>query len=198
VRLALGVIASLAVACVSTGCGSEPPCRRQGILCENLPQPKTFRLNWVERAPNGAAVFRVRRITVGAQGWTLTASVTNGSPSTFTFPKGGLRSPISFGLGVFTTQLPRRVEDPGNYLLRPKTVQPPFPEALGPGETWSGTMTSAVPPRPQRWLRVLFGVFFWEGKPPYEDYGPFFAWQTSHAVQMPPKRGADAPAPPEG
>ena len=98
-RLALAVIASVAVASVSTGCGSKPPCLRQGILCENLPKTKAYRVNWVERAPQNAAIFRVRHITVGAHGWTIDASITNGSPQTFTFPKGGPRSPISMGLG---------------------------------------------------------------------------------------------------
>jgi len=195
VRLTLGVIASLAVAFSSVGCGGgSTPCRRQGVLCENLPKTKVYRLNWVERAPRGSAVFRVNRIEVGASGWKMTASVTNGSPKTFTFPTGGPRSPMSFGLGVFDTQLPTRIEDPGNYLLRPRTVQPPFPAALAPGETWSGTMASAVPPRPRRWLRALFGAFFWKGKPPY-DFEQFFAWQTSHTVQMPPRRGSEAAEP---
>jgi hypothetical protein len=195
VRLALGLLAVLATSSISAGCGSTRLCHRQGILCENLPQTKAYTVSWVERAPQDAAIFRVRKITVGAHGWTIEASVENGSPSTFTFPTGGARSPISFGLGVFTTQLPRRVEDPGNYLLRPRTVEPPFPAKLGPGQKWSGTMSSPVPPRPNRWLRVLFGVFFWEGKPPYPDYGKYFAWQTSGAVQAPPPRGPDAPEP---
>jgi hypothetical protein len=195
VRLALGLLVLLAAASISAGCGSEPPCLRQGILCENLPQTKSYSVTWVERAPQNAAIFRVRKITVGAHGWTIDASITNGSPSTFTFPTGGLRSPISFGLGVFTTLLARRVEDPGNYLLRPRAVQPPFPAELGPGATWRGQMSSPVPPRPNRWLRVLFGVFFWKGKPPYEDYGKYFAWQTAHTVQAPPPRGPEAPEP---
>ena len=194
-RLVLGVFATLLFASsVSAGCGGEEPCRRHGVLCENLPRTKVYRLKWVERAPNGVAVFRVRRISVGAHGWTIRGSVTNGAPKTFTFPKGGPRSPISFGLGVFTTRLPRRVEDPGNYLLKAQTVQPPFPEELRPGETWSGTMASTVPPRANRWLRVLFGVFFWKGEPPY-DFEPYFAWQTNHTVPVPPPRGREAPEP---
>lgn len=180
---------------VTVGCGSDKPCRRHGVLCENLPRTEVYRLDWVDRAPRGAAVFRVRRIEVGAHGWKIDASVANGSPKTFTFPKGGPRSPLSFGLGVFNSPLPRRVETSGNYLLKPQTVRPPFPKQLGPGETWRGTLASSVPPRPKRWLRVLFGVFFWKGEPPYDDFGPFFAWQTGDTVQAPPPRGPDAEDP---
>jgi hypothetical protein len=194
VRLALGLLASLAVMSVSAACGGEKPCTRHGVRCENLPRTKVYRLDWADRAPRGAAVFRVSRIEVGAHGWTIDASVTNGSRKTFAFPKGGASSPLSFGLGVFSTRLPRRVEESGNYLLKPRTVRPPFPTQLRPGQTWSGTLASSVPPRASRWLRVLFGVFFWEGKPPY-DFGPFFAWQTSKTVQSPPPRGPNAAEP---
>ena len=131
---------------------------------------------------------------MGANGWMIAASVTNRAPKAFTFPTGGPRSPLSFGLGVFTTEFQAPVEDPGNYLLKPTTVEPPFPAQLGPGETWRGTMKGTVPPRANRWLRVLFGVFFWKGKPPY-DFGRYFAWETGHTVKMPPPRGPDAAEP---
>jgi hypothetical protein len=192
------VLASLVLVLLPVGCGSEKLCLRHGVRCENLPQRKVYSVNWVERAPQGAAVFRVRRIEVGASGWKIRASVTNGAPKPFTFPKGTPTSPVSFGLGVFSTRLPRRVEDPGNYLLRPMKVEPPFPAELAPGESWSGTMSSTVPPRPRRWLRVLFGVFFWKGKPPLPDYGPYFAWQTNHTVEAPPPRGPGSEEPGEG
>ena len=79
-RLAFGLIA-LAVVSAAAGCGgSDPPCRRHGVLCENLPQTRVYDVDWVERAPRGSAVFRVRRIEVGANGWKIDASVTNGSP----------------------------------------------------------------------------------------------------------------------
>ncbi len=196
-RFAVGVLASLALV-VSAGCGGgEKLCLRHGVRCENLPKRKVYSLNWIERAPHGAAVFRVRRIEVSASGWKIRASITNGAPRTFAFPTGGQRSPLSFGLGVFSTQLPRRVEDFGNYLLKPQKIVPPFPRELTPGHTWSGTMSSDVAPRPRRWLRVLFGVFFWKGKAP-EDYGRYFEWQTSHTVKGPPPRGRAAPEPGAG
>jgi hypothetical protein len=197
VRFAVGVLASLALV-LSPGCGGgEKLCLRHGVRCENLPQRKVYSLDWIERTPRGAAVFRVRRIEVGANGWKVRASVTNGAPRTFRFPTGGPRSPISFGLGVFNGPLPRRVEEAGNYLLRPQKVEPPFPAELAPGKTWRGTMSSSVAPRPRRWLRVLFGVFFWKGKAPY-DLGPYFAWQTGNTVQAPSARGPGAPEPGAG
>jgi hypothetical protein len=191
VRFALCSLAAFAVV-ASTSCGgATKPCIEHGVACERLPRAKTYSLNWVERAPHKAATFRVHRIHVDSNGWNVRLSITNGAPRAFTFPRGGARSPISFGLGVFDSPLPRRVEDPGNYLLRPTKIAPAFPGELAPGETWTGTLAGDAPPRTNRWLRVLFGVFFWKGEPPY-DFGPFFAWQTNHVVKTPPPVGAAA------
>src|SRR6476619_412902 len=114
-----------------SGCGgSGKPCLYKGIKCENLPQHKVLHVNWNERASldgNPLATFRVRTIEVKPRGWTITASFTNTSPRTFTFPRGGARSPRVFGLGVFVSALPQRIENAGNYLLKAQTVTPKFP-----------------------------------------------------------------------
>jgi hypothetical protein len=70
-------------------------------------------------------------------------------------------------------------------------VKPGFPRELAPGQSWNGTMTSDEPPRNKRWLRVLFGAFFWKGKPPY-GLLPFFVWQTTRTVQAPGPVGTPA------
>jgi hypothetical protein len=195
VRTPVRRLAFLAVlALVSPACGgTKKVCIAHGIKCENLPRHKVYDVNWTEHADVGPtkpiAVFRVRRIEVGPDGWKLTASFTNASRVTFRMPAGGASSPKDFGLGVFTTRLPERIEEPGNYLLKAETVTPPFPRELHAGQTWNGTMASSEPPRSSRWLRVLFGVFFWTGKPPYTGLGPYFVWQTSHTVQAPPPVG---------
>jgi hypothetical protein len=191
VRFLTSVIAAAACALALTGCAGSPDiCIKHGQRCENLPRPKIYRLNWSEPAEK-VAVFRVRRLEVTQNGWSVTASITNTSKGTFRFPTGGPSSPNSFGLGVFTTRLPRRIETVGQYLLSPDKVNPAFPKQLGPGETWSGTMSGNEPPRSNRWLRVLFGVFFWNGKPPSADVGQFFAWQTEHTVRAPAPVGPD-------
>jgi hypothetical protein len=181
---------------VLAGCGGgKKECLYHGIRCENLPQHRLFRVNWNENvsleANQPIARFRVRSIEVRPRGYTISASITNTSPQTFTFPTGGPRSPRNFGLGVFTDALGVRVEESPNYLLKAKRIVPAMPRQLAPGQTWRGTMSSDEPPRPNRWLRVLFGVFFWKGKPPYGT-GPYFLYATSHNVKAPGPVGTAA------
>jgi hypothetical protein len=182
---------------VLAGCGggTEMECLYHGIRCENLPKHKLFRVNWNEKvdleANQPIATFRVQSIEVRPRGYTIEASFTNTSPQTFTFPTGGARAPKDFGLGVFTDALGVRADEPPNYLLQAKRITPAMPRELAPGQTWRGTMTSDEPPRPKRWLRVVFGVFFWKGKPPYGQ-GPFFIYATSHNVQVPGPMGKPA------
>ena len=101
-----------------------------------------------------------------------------------TLPAGTLRSPKDFGLGVFTDALGERVEDPGQSLVKATRFDPPLPRELASGKTWSGTMSGDVPPRSRHWLRVVFGAFFWRGKPP-AGFGPFFVYATTHNVRAP-------------
>jgi hypothetical protein len=189
----LWVIGTGAVALVVllAGCGggggSAAPCISHGIKCENLPKHTIFRVNWVENASvdgKPIATFRVRTIEVGPDGYKIEASFTNTSPEVVKLPEGTARSPNDFGLGVFLNALPQRIQEEGNYLLKAQQIRPPLPATVAPGKTWSGTMTSDNPPRSGRSLRVLFGVFFWKGKPPY-GLGPYFIWQTNHQVRSP-------------
>jgi hypothetical protein len=185
---------ALVVLLVGCGGGSEAKCVSHGIKCENLPKHMIFRVNWDEKASLGAkpiATFRVKTIEVGPNGYKIAASFTNTSPSVWKLPQGTARSPSDFGLGVFVNALPQRIETPGNYLLKAQQIRPALPATIAPGETWTGTMTSDNPPRSNRSLRVLFGVFFWKGKPPY-GLGPYFIWQTNHQVRSPDPVGTGA------
>jgi hypothetical protein len=173
-----------------TGCGgaSKPRCVSHGIYCENLPRHKVLRVGWNEKVfLDGAPpvlVFRVRSIEVGPNGFKVAVSFTNRSKQALNLPAGTLRSPRNFGLGVYTDAVSVRIEDPGQYLLRATRFEPALPRVLGAGQTWSGTMSGSDPPRSRRWLRVLFGVLFWRGKPP-PGFGPFFAYATTHNVRAP-------------
>ena len=177
------------------GCGSgtKQRCVSHGIYCENLPRHEVLRVGWIENVSLGNAppvlVFRVRSIEVGPKGFTIATSFTNRSRQALRLPTGTMRSPKNFGLGVYTDAVSVRIEDPGQYLLHATRFSPALPRMLGAGETWSGTMSGNVPPRARRWLRVVFGVFFWRGKPP-AGFGPFFAYATSHNVRAPGPIGA--------
>lgn len=175
-------------------CGSSIPKHESkfGIYVENLPKHRLFRLNWTERARdlngNELMTFRVRTLEVGPNGWKAKVWFRNDSTKTILLPKGGGRSPRSWGLGVFTSAVSARVEDAGNYEIRTKTIEPAMPAALAPGESWSGVFASPEPPRSRRWLHVVFGVFFWKGRPP-PGLGAYFVWITTHPLRAPPPQG---------
>jgi len=167
-----------------------------GIYVENLPKHRIFNLNWTEYASfEGYKMmsFKVKTLEVGPNGWKAEVSFHNDSTKTILLPKGGPHSPKSWGLGVFTSAVSARVEDTGNYEIKPKQIEPPPPAQLEPGQSWSGTFTSPEPPRSSRWLHVVFGVFFWKGKPP-PGLGPYFLWITTHQLRAPGPHGVQ-PAP---
>ncbi len=187
VRLAL--VSALAVPLLAACTHASVPHHdvKHGIFVENLPKHRVFRLNWVERMPMNPMTFRVKSLEVGPDGWRAAVSFRNDSTRTLTLAKGGKQSPKDWGLGVFTDVFSPRIEDPGNYLL-PARVAPALPKALRPGQSWSGTFSSPVPPRNRRTLRFVFGTFFFLGKPP-AGMGPYFVWVTSHFVRAPGPQG---------
>lgn len=190
-RLLLRAVLLVALACTLAACGSGSSQKSyHGIYLQNLPKRAYANLNWVESAP-GEVLMRVRRLEVWEQGWTAWVSVTNISDRTILFPKGGPTSPVDFGLGVFTDVNSPRLEDPGNYLIYADTIEPKLPKELQPGERWTGTFQSATPPRANRILRLVFGVFFWKGKPP-AGRGPFFLLVTQHSEKAPGPIGETA------
>jgi hypothetical protein len=196
VRLWVNGTGALALVVLLAGCGgsSATSCVSHGIKCENLPKRTIYRVNWTEEASFAGrpiATFRVKTIEVGPDGYKIDASFTNTSPQVLKLPAGTSRSPNDFGLGVFVNALPQRIESVGNYLLKAQRIRPMLPATIAPGETWSGTMTSDTPPRSGRSLRVLFGVFFFKGKPP-TGLGPYFLWQTNHQVRSPEPVGPGA------
>jgi hypothetical protein len=186
------------LALVLAACGGSPTPKRQtkfGIYLENLPKHRVFDLNWTEKASfNGYSMmtFRVKTLEVGPNGWRAAVAFSNDSTNTILLPTGGQSSPKSWGLGVFTSANSSRVEDQGNYLIKPETILPTLPKELKPGQSWAGTFASPEPPRADRWLHVIFGVFFWKGPPP-AGLGPYFVWSTTHPLKSPPPVGV-APA----
>jgi hypothetical protein len=188
------VVPAAAVALTLAGCGGGPSAEHYatyyGIKLENLPQRRVWNPNWVETAPR-AMVFRVKRLEIGPHGWSARVAFENISKQTIELPTGGQASPVDFGLGVFVNALSPRLEDAGNYIVYAKKFVPPLPKELKPGERWEGEFSSPQPPRAQRYVRPVFGVYFWK-KPIPAGMSPYFLWVTSHGVQAPPPQGAAA------
>jgi hypothetical protein len=191
------VVRLLPLALLSAGlaaCGGSTPKHESkfGIYVENLPKHRSFRLNWTENARdlggNKLMTFHVKTLEVGPNGWSAQVSFRNVSTRTIVLPKGGPSSPKSWGLGVFTNAASQRVEDQGNYEIKTKTIAPPLPAELKPGQSWSGAFGASEPPRARRWLHLVFGVFFWKGKPP-PGLGAYFLWITTHQLRAPPPQG---------
>jgi hypothetical protein len=194
VRLLL-LLAPLAAGLAACG-GSTPTHQaKYGIFVENLPKHRVLQLNWTESARdlkgNDLMTFQVKTLEVGPNGWKAKVSFRNASTKTILLPKGGPRSPQSWGLGVFTSATSQRVEDQGNYEIKTKAIEPALPADLKPGQSWSGVFSAPEPPRARRWLHLVFGVFFWKGKPP-AGLGPYFLWITTHPLRAPPPQGIAA------
>ena len=178
-----------------SACGSQTPAGHKtyyGIWVENLPKQRTSTVDWTDTTP-GALVTHVTRLEIGPRGWKAAVSFKNIGSRAIDLPKGGKREPIDFGLGVFIDQFSPRIEDPGNYLIYATTIAPKLPRTLKPGESWQGTFSSPQPPRASRFVRLVFGVFFW--RPPVPpNFAPFFLVVSQHGVQAPPPQGAAAAA----
>jgi len=196
-EIRIAFLSALLVPLLAACGGSSGPHARTyyGIYVQNLPKQAIFHLNWVEPVHYGSvkyATFRVQELRVNPHGWRALVSFRNDSKLALKLATGGPRSPRDWGLGVFTDELSRRVEVPGNYLIRAAHIEPPLPKRLRPGESWSGTFSSPNPPRNKRVLRMLFGTFFWEGKPPAGFFGQAFAWVTTDFVHAPGPQGTAA------
>jgi hypothetical protein len=186
-------LALLTLGVAACGGGSTPKHETKfGIYVENLPKHTVFRLNWTESARdfNGKNLmtFNIKTLEVGPNGWKAQVSFRNESTTTILLPKGGPTSPKSWGLGVFTSAASQRVEDQGNYEIKTTTIEPSLPAELKPGQSWSGVFAAPEPPRARRWLHLVFGVFFWKGKPP-PGLGAYFLWITTHPLRAPPPQG---------
>ena len=183
----LAVLATLPASCGSSASNFKT---YYGIKLQNLPQHRVYNMNWIEAQPN-AMIVQVKQVVIGPHGWSAKVGFKNISKDLIILPTGGQKSPVDFGIGVFIDSLSPRIEDPGNYIVYVKKVRPIFPQVLKPGQTWNGTFTSPQPPRANRYIRLVFGVFFFSQPVPKGD-PPYFLFVTTHGLHAPPPQGAAA------
>jgi hypothetical protein len=152
--------------------------------------PQTARLDWKERYPgeNPALVFGVSRFTVTRDGWKADISVEN--TSDIGWIVGDPRFPAyrEFGVLLFPNDdlkdLERRSRDGNVPGLRAATsITPALPETIKPGETWRGTIAAPGALAGGLWVRIAFGPFSADGKPPDGAQTPV-VWYTDHAYQL--------------
>jgi hypothetical protein len=140
------------VAVTLTGCGDSP----EGPTLAPPAAPRTLELDWVERDKVTSFTYRVERLVI-VDGWRLTFSMTNGSRSTYRVDDGDI------GLVLLETQTRAELRRlTGNLThpppaLKPTAALPPAPPALGPGASWSATVSGPEELREGSVVRVLFG-----------------------------------------
>ena len=152
--------------------------------------PQTARLDWKERYPSmsTALSFGVSQFTVTRMGWQAEISVENTSDVAWFV--GDPRSPDYRGFGVLLfpnddlEDLERRSRDGDVPGLRAATsYTPALPESIEPGETWRGTISAPGALAGGLWVRIAFGPFSADGKPPKGAQTPV-VWYTDHAYQL--------------
>ena len=152
--------------------------------------PQTARLDWKERYPskNPALVFGVSRFTVTRDGWKADISVENTSDIAWIVSDPRVPSYREFGVLLFPNDdlkdLERRSRNGDIPGLRAATsYAPALPETIKPGETWRGTISAPGALAGGLWVRIAFGPFSADGKPPKGAQTPV-VWFTDHAYQL--------------
>ena len=174
------------VAFATAGCASQTVTVPTTIRAP----PQTASLDWKEPYPatNPALVFGVSQFTVTREGWKANISVEN--TSEIAWIVGDPRFPAyrEFGVLLFPNDdlkdLERRSRDGDVPGLRAATsYTPSLPESIKPGETWRGTIAAPGALAGGLWVRIAFGPFSADGKPPKGAQTPV-VWFTDHAYEL--------------
>ncbi|MCY7301935.1 MAG: hypothetical protein LH654_02660 [Thermoleophilia bacterium] len=174
------------IALASAGCASQAVTVPTTIKAP----PQTARLDWKEQYPstNPSLVFGVSQFTVTRDGWKADISVENTSNIGWIVGDPRFPSYREFGVLLFRNDdlkdLERRSRDGDVPGLRAATsTTPSLPETIKPGETWRGTIAAPGALAGGLWVRIAFGPFSADGKPPEDAQTPV-VWYTDHAYKL--------------
>jgi hypothetical protein len=176
-RVYPSLLVAVAIPLALTACGGSP-----GPVLAPPAEPRTIELEWVERHRDARFTFRVERLVVGEDGWQVAVSVTNGSLRPYRLDE---RSVGLVLLDSASRDELRRLT--GNLThappaLRPDRAAPPPPPALGPGASWSATVSGPEVLRAGSVVRVLFGPF--SSVERFRTEVQDVLWVTDHAVRL--------------
>jgi hypothetical protein len=166
----------LVVVLALAGCGDAP----DGPTLAPSAEPRAFDLGWFER--HEGFTFRVERLAIAENGWSVTVSVTNGSPRPYRLDRR------SVGLVLLDSATPaevRRLTDNLSHAppaLKPDRVSAEPPPALGPGASWSATASGSEVLRSGSVVRVLFGPF--SSVERFRTEAQDVLWVTDHFVRL--------------
>jgi hypothetical protein len=176
-RVYPALLAAVAIPMALAACGGSP-----GPELAPPAKPRTIELEWVERHRNARFTFRVERLVIGEDGWQLSVSVTNGSLRPYRLDERSVglvlldsasRSELRRLTGNLTHAPPA---------LRPDRATPPPPPALGPGASWSATVSGAEVLRAGSVVRVLFGPF--SSVERFRTEVQDVLWVTDHSTRL--------------
>jgi hypothetical protein len=170
----------IVAAALLAGCGSEA----EGPQLAPPAEPRTIELGWIERSDSPRFVYRVERLVVRRDGWSVDLAVENRTEDDFQIrrphrPRGSL-----FGLVLLETMSRRELRELTADLreeppfLEPDRISPPLPGSLRAGAAWRGSVSGSSVLRRGTVVRVIFGRFM-RDRPPR-----VITWVTDHAVQL--------------
>ncbi len=178
------LLVSLALAAAGCGTTVEPY-----VPAVRAP-PQEATLDWVERYPaeQPALLFGVRSFAVTATGWRAEISIENRSGVGWEVGAGRSTIERAFGVLLFPDddldELERRNRDGTLPTIRPAgTYEPALPQVLGPGKSWSGTISAPGPLAGGLWVRLSFGPFTSIGDPP-AGAEPHVVWFTDRTYRL--------------
>jgi hypothetical protein len=145
-----GLLALVGVS-LAAGCG--------GTSATPPAHTRTIALNW--REGSGLTV-EIRSLVIGPDGWRVSATLQNGTRSTFVIGRPHHVNETEFGVLALTSADSAAIESagPGVYATR---FVPPLPRALHPNDAWSGTFSGRGRLSHARFVRIELGRFFTYG-----------------------------------
>jgi hypothetical protein len=177
----------LALALALAGCGTADTSSGR-LERPQAAEPQRAALGWREFHPARVGerlVFEVATLAVTRDGWSAAVTVVNRTNLRFEVETGP--ADYSFGLMLFATGDLKTVEEANRQgelpaIRRARTVEPPPPRFLQPGETWQATLSAPGSLVDGSWARVVFGTFLAVGEAP--DEFERVVWFTDHAYRL--------------
>jgi hypothetical protein len=183
-----GLLAVWLTVVSATGCSTVPEREAEPVPPARAAEPQQVDLRWRERYPaSGAGLrFAVDELKVDEERWSVEISVTNDTPNSFEL--GTLGHELAFGLMLFGTGDVAELEEASREGDLPRarlaeTIEPPPPDLLAPGETWSATLSGRGSLADGSYLRVVFGPFVPVGDPP-EGMQSDVLWITDRSHRL--------------
>ena len=175
----------LLAAAFLAGCGSV---ETKPFVPRAPAAPQSVELGWRELYPAASKrlVFLVRRLEVGAGGWSVEIGVRNETGIPFDVERRP--GEPGFGVMLFATADLDEVEAAGRAGTLPAVreaaeLSVPPPSRLRPGASWSTRMSAPGPLPGGAYLRVAFGPLRAVGEPP-EGMQPVVFWITDRSRRL--------------